>query len=84
MSDLELTLAIQGQDASEETMFSLQDWIQQEEISGLKQVHPKISQAQSGKMGVDPITVLSLFWLPKPLLSWLRPFIFGSSPLAQG
>ncbi|WP_017301504.1 effector-associated constant component EACC1 [Nodosilinea nodulosa] len=60
MTDINLELELQGQDATEETLLSLQDWIQQEHISGLKQVEPETGEAETGKMGIDPITVLSV------------------------
>lgn len=72
MSDIELNLALQGEDATEGIMFSLQDWILQEKISGLKQVVPVHGQTEPGKMGIDPITVLSVVLASKAIVELVK------------
>ena len=94
MSDIALNLALQGEDATEDIMFSLQDWILQEQISGLKQVEPEEGQTEPGKMGIDPITVLSVVLASKAVVElvkaihvWIqstRPKIKVKVQLAEG
>lgn len=94
MSDIALNLALQGEDATEDTMFSLQDWILQEQISGLKQVEPEEGQTEPGKMGIDPITVLSVVLASKAVVElvkaihvWIqstRPKVKVKVQLAEG
>jgi hypothetical protein len=72
MADITLKLAIQGEDATEDVVFSLKDWIQQEQISGLKQVSTDDGQTESGKMGIDPITVLSVVLASKAVVELVK------------
>lgn len=72
MADIKLELEVQGQDATEETLLSLQDWIQQEHILGLKQVEPETGKAELGKMGLDPITVLSVVLASKAVIELVK------------
>lgn len=72
MSDIELNLVIQGEEATEDVMFSLQDWILQEQIVGLKQVLPDGGQTEPGKMGIDPITVLSVVLASKAIVELVK------------
>lgn len=55
---MELKLQLQGQDATEETLFSLEDWIRQERIPELT-VQAISSPPESGHMG-EPLTILSV------------------------
>ena len=72
MESLTLKLALIGQDTTEENLISLQDWIQEEHISGLKQVKPEIGAAEPGKMGIDPITVLSVVLASKAVIELVK------------
>ena len=56
---MELELQLQGHDATEATLFSLQDWIRQERLPGV-QVQVKTSSPKPGEMGVEPVTILSV------------------------
>ena len=56
---MELELQLQGHDATEPTLFSLQDWIRQERLPGV-QVQVKTSSPKPGKLGVEPVTILSV------------------------
>lgn len=72
MTDVALGLELQGSEANEETLSSLQDWIQQEQISGLKQLKPELGDAEPGKMGIDPITVLSVVLASKAVVELVK------------
>jgi Effector Associated Constant Component 1 len=72
MEDIKLKLAIQGEDATEDVAFSLKDWIHQEQISGLKQVSTDDGQTEPGKMGIDPITVLSVVLASKAVVELVK------------
>lgn len=56
---MDLEVKLEGHDATERTLYSLQDWIKQERISGLsarrKSIPPKADE-----MGADPVTILSV------------------------
>ncbi|MDV3351094.1 hypothetical protein QGP82_20475 [Leptothoe sp. LEGE 181152] len=72
MADVALGLELQGSEANEETLASLQDWIQQEQIAGLKQLKPELGDAEPGKMGIDPITVLSVVLASKAVVELVK------------
>lgn len=72
MENIVLALALEGQDADEDTLLSLQDWIQEEHIAGIKQLKPETGEAQPGKMGVDPITVLSVILASKAVIELVK------------
>lgn len=56
---MELELGLQGADATEQTLYSLQDWLKKEEITGLR-VEIKSSPPKAEQMGVELITILSV------------------------
>ena len=72
MSDIQLNLEMQGQDANTEMTFSLQDWIQQEKISGLKQIQAQYGESVDGKMGIDPITAISVILASKAVVELVK------------
>jgi hypothetical protein len=72
MENITLGLRLEGQDATEDTLLSLQDWIQEEHIVGIQQVKPETGVAQPGKMGIDPITVLSVVLASKAVIELVK------------
>ncbi len=57
---MELDLGLEGQDATEQTLYSLQDWLKQEKIKGLR-IETKSSPPKTGQMGADFIPILTAF-----------------------
>ena len=55
----ELELQLEGEDAKESNLFSLQDWIKQERIAGLK-VQVKSTPPKEGEMGGELLAILSV------------------------
>ena len=72
MDNLDLKLALDGPDANEDTLLSLEDWIREEHISGVKKVEPEAGKAEPGKMGLDPITVLSVILASSAMLELVK------------
>lgn len=72
MENINLNLKLEGQDATEETLLSLQDWIQEENIFGIQKMKPETGEAQPGKMGIDPITVLSVVLASKAVIELVK------------
>ncbi len=75
---MNIELELQGTDATERTIFDLQDWVRREQISGLR-LERKSGIPDKEHMGVDPLTVLSIVLgsaavveLVKTLHVWLR------------
>ena len=60
MADLQLKLELEGQDATLETLYTLQAWIQQDQILGLKQIEPEANPTQPGQMGGNQKSALSI------------------------
>ena len=68
---MQLNLNLQGEDATEQTLFSLEDWIKQEQISDLK-IQTKSGVPQPGNMGVDPISILSVVLASKAVVELVK------------
>jgi Effector Associated Constant Component 1 len=56
---IDIELHLEGEDATEQVLFSLQSWIRNEGISSLES-NIKQGQSQPDAMGVDPISFLAI------------------------
>lgn len=78
-ADTTILIDLKGADASEHTVFDLQDWIRQEAINGLRHVGRPSAPPSKEHMGIDPVTVLSVVLagpaiveLVKSIHVWIR------------
>lgn len=56
----ELEFLLEGRDATQPTIFSLQDWIKQENIPDLEELTVKTSPPKEEEMGVEPVSILAV------------------------
>ena len=60
MKQKELEFLLEGQDATQSTIFSLQNWIKQEKIDDLEELTVKTSPPKEEEMGVEPVSILAV------------------------
>jgi hypothetical protein len=72
---MELQIELNGTDATEQNLLNLQDWIQNERIAGL-QINRKFGSPKEGKMGLDPLTILTIF-MTSPVIVEIVKSIYG-------
>ena len=75
---MDMEVELTGTDATEETTLSLQDWIRNERIAGLR-AERKSGSPKEGELGLEPLTILSVvlaapavIQLTKSIHVWLR------------